>query len=218
MKLMNTILPLEDQVNRLFSTGLAVKRFTDLALDLSLLQPPAASMQFDTAQIEAIWRDMPYWAFVWSSGYALAKFILDNPALVAGKRIADFGAGSGLVALAALKAGAASAVAVDIDAHALIAAQLNAQRNGLVLSVSSELPPEAEVDMVVVGDVLYDPRNHGLAQVLFQRNNAVIWAESQAQTRLSHLSPVAHYQGETYPNIGGFDEHQDIHIYHHIPT
>lgn len=207
--------PLKDQINQLFSSDLAVKTLPQLQIDLHLLQPPTGNMQFDIAQIEAIWSDMPYWAFAWSSGCALAKFILDNPALVAGKRIADFGAGSGLVALAALKAGAAYAVAVDIDPHALIAAQANAALNGLELAVASELPPETDVDMIVVGDVLYDPRNHGLAQVLFQRKNAVIWAESQAQTRLSHLSPVAQYHGETYPNIGGFDEHQDIHIYHH---
>lgn len=214
---MNNMLPLEAQVNRLFASGLVVKTLPELKLDLYLLQPPTTNMQFDTAQIEAIWSDMPYWAFAWSSGCALAKFILDNPSLVAGKRIADFGAGSGLVALAALKAGAISAVAVDIDEHALLAAQFNAKLNHLSLQVATELPAEAAIDIIVVGDVLYDPRNHGLAESLFKRQNHVIWAESQAQTRLSHLLPVAQYHGETYPNIGGFDEHQDIHIYHHTP-
>src|SRR6185312_15528889 len=60
----------------------------------------------------------PYWAFAWAGGQALARYVLDNPALVAGKRVLDFGAGSGLVALAAAKAGAASVLAADIDAFA----------------------------------------------------------------------------------------------------
>ena len=57
----------------------------------------------------------PYWAFAWAGGQALARYVLDNPAIVAGKRVLDFGAGSGLVALAAAKAGAAHVLAADID-------------------------------------------------------------------------------------------------------
>src|SRR6266581_9671956 len=68
----------------------------------------------------------PYWAFAWAGGQALARFLLDNPALVAARRVLDLGSGSGLVAIAAAKAGAAHVVAADIDALALAAIGLNA--------------------------------------------------------------------------------------------
>src|SRR5271169_4978025 len=63
----------------------------------------------------------PYWAFAWAGGQALARYILDNPALVAGKKVLDFGAGSGIVALAAARAGAADVLAADIDTFAVAA-------------------------------------------------------------------------------------------------
>ncbi len=71
----------------------------------------------------------PYWAFAWAGGQALARYLLDNPALVAGRRVLDLGSGSGLVAIAAAKAGAARVLAADIDALALAAIGLNAAAN-----------------------------------------------------------------------------------------
>src|ERR1700742_5339414 len=68
-----------------------------------------------------------YWAFAWAGGQALARYVLDNPALVAGKRVLDFGSGSGLVALAAARAGAAHVLAADIDLFAQAAITLNAK-------------------------------------------------------------------------------------------
>src|SRR4029453_17587726 len=63
----------------------------------------------------------PYWAFAWAGGQALARYLLDNPAVVAGRRVLDIGSGSGLTAIAASKAGAAHVLAVDIDAYSLTA-------------------------------------------------------------------------------------------------
>src|SRR5918992_566585 len=76
----------------------------------------------------------PFWAFAWAGGQALARYILDNPALVQGKRVLDFASGSGLVAIAAAKAGAASVEARDIDAFAVAALRLNAAANGVVIN------------------------------------------------------------------------------------
>ena len=73
----------------------------------------------------------PYWAFAWAGGQALARYLLDNPALVAGRRVLDLGSGSGLVAIAAVKAGAARVLAADIDALALAAIGLNAAANAV---------------------------------------------------------------------------------------
>ena len=71
----------------------------------------------------------PFWAFAWAGGQALARYILDNPEIVAGKRVIDIASGSGLVAIAAMKAGAASVLAADIDLFAVAAMHLNFGNN-----------------------------------------------------------------------------------------
>src|SRR5688572_2610508 len=101
----------------------------------------------------------PYWAFAWAGGQALARYLLDNPALVAGKAVVDLGAGSGLTAIAAGRAGAASVLASDIDALALAAARLNAVLNGVALDVTPAdllAHPPAAADVVLVGDLFYE--------------------------------------------------------------
>jgi predicted nicotinamide N-methyase len=101
----------------------------------------------------------PYWAFAWAGGQALARYILDNPELVAGKRVLDLGAGSGLTALAPMRAGAASALAADIDALALVATRLNAEANGLVVTTTAEDllgGAPGPFDVVLVGDLFYE--------------------------------------------------------------
>ena len=100
----------------------------------------------------------PFWAFAWAGGQAVARWLLDNPAEVAGKTVLDFATGSGLVGIAAMKAGAASVLAVDIDPHAVVATQLNARANDVTVeSLCADLldgPPPA-VEVVLAGDVFY---------------------------------------------------------------
>jgi len=105
--------------------------------------------------------DPPYWAFCWPGGQAVARYLLDNPALVQAKRVIDFAAGSGVSSMAAARAGAASVVANDIDVLSLVAARLNAAANGLDVAVSSDdwlaTPGAApEADVVIAGDVCYE--------------------------------------------------------------
>jgi predicted nicotinamide N-methyase len=105
--------------------------------------------------------DPPYWAFCWPGGQAIARYLLDNPALVEGQRVIDFAAGSGVSSLAAARAGAASVVANDIDALSLVAARLNARANDLAFDVSREdwlAGPEGapDTDIVIAGDVCYE--------------------------------------------------------------
>ncbi len=102
----------------------------------------------------------PYWAFVWGGGLALARHLLDRPETVAGRRVLDLGAGSGLVAVAAMKAGAASVLAVDIDLRAAVATRLNAEVNGVRVQVLTAdllegVAPD-DVDVVLVGDLFYE--------------------------------------------------------------
>lgn len=111
----------------------------------------------------ALWErtggDVPYWAFAWVGGQALARYVLDNPACVAGRRVLDFASGSGLVAIAAALAGAAAVTAVDVDPLAALAIGVNASANGAGVTVLREdiLDSGAgDAEVVLAGDVCYD--------------------------------------------------------------
>ena len=101
----------------------------------------------------------PFWAFAWAGGQALARYLLDHPEEVAGKRVLDFATGSGLVAIAAAKAGATSVLANDIDDFCAAAVRVNAEANGVVLEFTGENLLEAEppeVELICAGDVCYE--------------------------------------------------------------
>ncbi|MBN8968668.1 MAG: methyltransferase [Rhizobiales bacterium] len=102
----------------------------------------------------------PFWAFAWAGGQALGRHLLDHPHLVRGKSVLDLASGSGLVAIAALKAGAAQAAVADIDAFARAAAELNAQQNNVSVSlIDTDLltvPTSQRWDVVLAGDIFYE--------------------------------------------------------------
>ena len=100
----------------------------------------------------------PFWAFAWAGGQALARYILDQPEMVRGKTCLDFATGSGLVAIAAMKAGAASVTAVDIDAFAVEAAAINAAANEVVIEIQcrDRIGEPVEAELILAGDVCYD--------------------------------------------------------------
>lgn len=100
----------------------------------------------------------PFWAFAWPGGQGVARYILENPEVVKGKRVLDFAAGSGVAAIAAMKAGAKSALAVDIDELALHAIEMNAAENGVEVQTSDGVDmtkPFSKVDVILAGDVCY---------------------------------------------------------------
>ncbi len=101
----------------------------------------------------------PFWAFAWAGGQALARYLMDNPHVCRGRSVLDLGSGSGLTGIAAAKTGASRVLAADIDALALCAASLNADANGVSLSVTSEdllAKPPQRFDVVLVGDLFYE--------------------------------------------------------------
>lgn len=101
----------------------------------------------------------PFWAFAWPGGQVLARYLLDHPEEVAGRRVLDLGAGSGLGAIAAAKAGARSALANDIDPVACAAARINAAANRVEIATSVEdlLGGPARADVILIGDTFYLP-------------------------------------------------------------
>ena len=106
----------------------------------------------------------PYWAYYWAGGLALARYILDHPEIVVGRRVLDLGAGSGLVAIAAAKAGAVVVIAAEVDPYAVAALGLNVAHNEVAVSVvHADLTagPPPPVDVVLVGDLFYE---RGLAE------------------------------------------------------
>ena len=101
----------------------------------------------------------PFWAFAWAGGQALARYILDHPASVSGKRVLDFASGSGLVAIAAAKAGAAHVLAADIDLFAREAMRINAAANGVALDIAEDDVLgryDHAADVILAGDIFYD--------------------------------------------------------------
>jgi predicted nicotinamide N-methyase len=101
----------------------------------------------------------PFWAFAWAGGQALARYVLDHPETVAGKRVIDFASGSGLVAIAAMRAGAASVLAVDIDVFCEAAIGVNADVNGVAVAFTQvnllDAPPPP-ADVLLAGDICYE--------------------------------------------------------------
>lgn len=155
----------------------------------------------------------PYWAYRWAGGTVLARYILDHPETVSGKRVLDLGAGSGIVGIAAMKAGATSVVAADIDENAVIAIGLNAALNGVsVEAMLGDLtigqPPA--VDLIAVGDLFYDP-SLALRVTAFLRQcvaagiRILVGDPGRAFLPHVHLRPVAEYPVSDFGEGGAIE-------------
>lgn len=126
---------------------------------LHLADDPLAlwhAVQVDTADPDT---PLPYWAFAWGGGLALGHYLRDHPEAVAGRQVVDFASGSGLVAIAALDAGAAEVSAADIDPFAAAAIGLNSRANGFRIGLTvrdmlGDDPPDVEV--ILAGDWAYE--------------------------------------------------------------
>ena len=114
------------------------------------------------AELDQLGLEPPYWAFAWAGGQGLARYVLDQPQLVRGKRVLDLGSGSGLVAIAAALAGAHDVLANDIDPFCGVALDLNAAANGVTVAfdnsdlTKTDLRQPLQFDVVLAGDVFFD--------------------------------------------------------------
>jgi predicted nicotinamide N-methyase len=150
----------------------------------------------------------PYWAFAWLGGQAVARLVLDEPELVRGKRVLDLATGSGIVALAARKAGAASVLAVDIDPLAEEAVCANAAANDLEVTWwCADLldAPVPDVDVVLAADVLYDRDMAPRVMRWLQAFDGDVLVGDPGRDYLPQqgLDPVAEYQIPTTRELEG---------------
>jgi len=171
-------------------------------------------------QIEPIWRqteealgqegtDPPFWAFAWAGGQALARYLLDHPEEVRSLRVLDFAAGSGLVAIAAAKTGAAQVLAADIDPFCEAATALNAKANAVEVAFTGEDlldtdPPD--VDVICAGDVCYEwplaDRVRRWLETAHRRGVRILIGDpGRAYLPREGLMPLARYEIETTREI-----------------
>jgi len=143
----------------------------------------------------------PYWAYPWAGGAALARHILDHRDIVAGRRVLDLGAGSGLVAIAAALADAESVTAAEIDPYALAALGLNADLNRVAVTICGKdltAGPAPAADLVLVGDLFYDPDIAARVTAFLERcrtagAEVLIGDPGRAHLPLTRLIPLAAY-------------------------
>lgn len=172
-------------------------------VSLWLLDDILGGRRLEAEVINALMESPPYWSFCWASGQALAAWLLAHPETVAGRTVLDVGSGSGVVAIAAAKAGASRVFACDLDADARVAVTQNAADNGVSVTCLPELPDCLDgIDVLTAADILYDRDNIGLLET-FRGVPLVLLADS----RIPDLNPAGYSRmtevtATTWPDLG----------------
>lgn len=185
-------------------------------LQLFLLNDDFPHDALSPSEMDWALNEPTYWPFCWASGLAQARQILQNPALVRGKTVLDFGTGSGVVAIAAAMAGAARVVACDIDPVSLEATAANATLNGVHLALAGDFfQLDERFDVLFAADVLYDRANHAFLPAFLDRADSVWLADSRVKNlQAEHYRLTGTVMAETRPDLNEFDEFRRVNIYH----
>lgn len=185
-------------------------------LRLWLIDPANMARAFDADETRRILDAPPYWCFCWASGLAMARWLAARPDWVRGKRVLDFGSGSGVAALAAAQAGAAEVVACDLDPLALEACRANAVLNGVTLGYSADFFAEEDrFDLILVADVLYDRANRPLLDQFLSRGREALVADSRVRD-FDHpgYRRLATLEACTWPDLAEPTEFRRVSLYH----
>lgn len=184
-------------------------------IELWLVDPIPMQRQFSQDEILAIQAYPAYWAFCWASGQVLARHIIDNPELVRNKRIMDFGAGSGIVAIAAIMAGAKHVIACDIDPDALLSCQENAKLNNVEFELHGDIfDCHQEIDLLIAADVLYDKANLPLLDVFLDKAPDVLVADSRVKNfNFPPYQAIGQVDSFTVPDLDELDEFRLVNLY-----
>ena len=184
-------------------------------LQLFLLNDDYPQHSLSTEAIQHLMNNPLYWVFCWASGQVLAGELLRQPDWVRGKRVLDFGCGSGVVAIAAALAGAAHVVACDVDPDALAATRCNAALNKVELELAEDYSAVAgDLDLIIVADVLYDLSNFLWLEIFADRADRVLVADSRI--RDFHLSPysrIGQRNACTLPDLDESAEFRTVNLY-----
>ncbi|MEP9320830.1 50S ribosomal protein L11 methyltransferase [Pseudomonas sp. LABIM340] len=183
---------------------------------LWLIDAQNMDREFSPDETRRILEEPPYWCFCWASGLVLAHWLAEKPEWVRGKRVLDFGAGSGIAAIAAAKAGAAEVVACDLDPLALDACRANAELNGVELTYSADFFQEEDrYDLIIVADVLYDRANLPLLDEFLSRGREALVADSRVRD-FSHplYQRLGILDGCTWPDLAEPAEFRHVSLYH----
>lgn len=185
-------------------------------LRLWLIDPANMDRAFSAEETQRILDEPPYWSFCWASGLALARWLVRKPEWVRGRRVLDFGAGSGVAAIAAARLGAAEVVACDLDPQALAACRANAELNGVKLGYSADFFAEADrFDLVIVADVLYDRGNLPLLDQFLGRGREVLVADSRVRDFAHPLyRRLDTLEACTWPDLAEPAEFRRVSLYH----
>ncbi|WP_296258287.1 MULTISPECIES: class I SAM-dependent methyltransferase [unclassified Pseudomonas] len=188
--------------------------------DLKLWLIDALNMDraFNAQETRRILHEPPYWSFCWASGLALARFFAAQPQWVQGKRVLDFGAGSGVAGIAAMKAGALEVVACDLDPLAIESCKANAQLNGVTLGYCADFFAEADrFDLILVADVLYDRANLPLLDQFLTRGKAALVADSRVRD-FQHpaYQRLGIVEALTLPDLAEPWEFRRVSLYHAV--
>ena len=214
---MSPPLALQQSLSELLGDArLVVTDLPDTSLKLWLIDAQNMNRAFTPDETRRILYEPPYWAFCWASGLALARYLADQPHWVKGKRVLDFGAGSGVAAIAAAKAGALEVLACDLDPLALAACQANAALNQVQLSYSSDFFGEADrFDLILVADVLYDRENLPLLDQFLTRGQQTLVADSRVRDfRHPLYRQLESLKALTLPDLAEPHEFRNVSLYH----
>ncbi|MCQ4288216.1 50S ribosomal protein L11 methyltransferase [Pseudomonas stutzeri] len=199
---------------------LSIANLPDTDIRLWLIDADNMDRAFSPEETRRILEEPPYWCFCWASGLVLARWLAERPEWVRGKRVLDFGTGSGVAAIAAAKAGAAEVVACDLDPLALAASRANAELNDVQLSYSGDFFAEADrYDLIIVADVLYDRANLPLLDQFLSRGREALVADSRVRDfkhpLYSHLDIL---DACTWPDLAEPAEFRRVSLYHAVRT
>ena len=195
---------------------LVVSELPECPLKLWLIDADNMDRAFSPEETRRILEEPPYWSFCWASGLAMARYLAERPEWVEGKRVLDFGAGSGIAGIAAKKAGALEVVACDLDPLALQASRANAELNAVELNYSSDFFAEADrFDLVLVADVLYDRANLPLLDQFLSRGRQALVADSRVRDfRHPLYRQLETLNALTLPDLAEPHEFRQVSLYH----
>ena len=184
-------------------------------IQLALLQGDYPQGELSAEEVRYCMDNPLYWVFCWASVQVLARLLPGRPDWVRGKRVLDFGCGSGVVAIAAALAGAREVIACDIDPLALEATQLNADLNGVALTLADDYEGvDGRLDLITAADVLYDHSNLHWLQRFSERSRRVLVADSRVKNfQHDQYREIERHASCTIPDLDESAEFRSVGVY-----